>query len=142
MKTICLALCLLLAVASASNYKYDCDSDDIYTFDNDNFPHCQQDFDYVLVKFYSPSCPYSIKYAPQFAQAYKSLHGGAYNVAFGEVNIKTQSALRKKYSITSTPSTRLFVKSQNKWASYDGQRQSAPLVSWIKGQVDSYRNKH
>ena len=147
MKAIFIALFLLVAVASAANnnrYKY---NDDICQLDRNNFDQCQKDFDYFVVKFWSPSCPYSKKYAPEYIKARSVLRGGAYDITFAEVNCKLESALAKKYGVRSYPSTRFFNKRQNKWINYDGKRQSTPLVSWIKKLVDSDRqyrksNKH
>ena len=140
MKAIFVGLFLLVSLASATSYAYSYDADDhnILTLDHLSFPHAQIDYDYVLVKFWSPSCPYSTKYAPQYIKARGQVCTKAYpDVVFAEVNIKTELTLRKQYNILATPTTRLFVKNQNKWQNFDGERTYDVLSGWVKGRVDS-----
>ena len=138
MKAIFIALFVLVAAVSASKYNYKYDNDRIAYLDRNNFDQCQKDFDYILIKFWSPSCSYSKRFAPEFIRARSLIHGGDYDrVTFAQVNIKIETGIAKKYNVRSTPATRLFNKRQNKWINYDGSRDCDSLVSWVKKHVYS-----
>ena len=147
MKSVFITLFLIIAAVSASRYNYDHDSDDvnILALNKLSFEQVRIDYSYVLVKFWSPACPYSRRFAPEYIKARSLVCNNAYSDAvFTSVNIKTEIDIKRQFNILATPTTRLFVKNQNTWINYEGERRYDALSGWVKTRIDSDRifNKH
>ena len=142
MKSVFITLFLIIAAVSASRYHYDHDSDDvnILALNKLSFEQVRIDYSYVLVKFWSPACPYSRRYAPEYVRARSLVCTKAYSdVVFSSVNIKTELEIKKQFNILATPTTRLFAKNQNTWLNFDGERRSDILSGWVRDRVNSDR---
>ncbi|KAJ2690589.1 Thioredoxin domain-containing protein 5, partial [Coemansia spiralis] len=90
--------------------------------DAQNFDASIQD-DYWLVKYYSPTCPWSRRFAPTWEKVYTSLEDelAASGVKFGEVDCKASRAMCDAARIDGYPTVVFYNKGENKGEVPGGQ---------------------
>ncbi|KAI1717324.1 thioredoxin domain-containing protein [Ditylenchus destructor] len=106
--------------------------DDVYVLTDDNFDAFLEKYPTVLVEFYAPWCGHCKQLAPEYSLAATQLKN---SVPLAKVDATIQKELGKRYDIQGYPTIK-FWKNGQAPIDYDGDRDSAGIVEWIKAKTD------
>ncbi|KAL8586048.1 hypothetical protein ACOMHN_023691 [Nucella lapillus] len=121
-----LGLTLLVFVA-AEDVKQD---EGVYVLTTKNFDDFISDNEFVLAEFYAPWCGHCKSLAPEYSEAAKALKEEGSGIKLAKIDATVETALGEKFGIRGYPTLKFF-RSGNA-AEYQGGRQSADIVNWLK----------
>lgn len=87
----------------------------------------------VLVEFYAPWCGHCKKLEPEYTKAAKQLADDNVNVPLVKVDATVETKLGTEYGVNGYPTLKWFVGGSP--ADYDGPRDAAGIVAWIKSMT-------
>ena len=100
MKVLCL-LFVLIAAASATTYSLT--NGTLVELNDAQFNQSKLDFPYLLVRFYSPTCPWCKQFAPQYLAAAKQIKAANLGVTPAQVNVIANTRVRQQINIEHHP---------------------------------------
>jgi protein disulfide-isomerase/protein disulfide-isomerase A1 len=95
-----------------------------------NFKDAIGSDDPILVKFYAPWCGHCKSLEPEYEKAAKEMHDGGVKAALGKVDATVESKLAEAHDVRGYPTLKWF--EGGSASEYDGPRQAAGIVDWIK----------
>lgn len=86
--------------------------------------------DGLLAEFYAPWCGHCKKIAPEYEKAAQQLAADGSNVKLVKIDATVESSLATKHGVNGYPTLKWFVGGEP--MDYDGPREAAGIVNWIK----------
>lgn len=105
---------------------------DVYVLTDDNFEAFLKKYPTALIEFYAPWCGHCKTLAPEYSLAATELKD---SVPLAKVDATVHEALGKKFAIQGFPTLK-FWKENEEAIDYDGPRDSAGIVEWVKKKID------
>lgn len=87
----------------------------------------------ILIEFYAPWCGHCKKLEPEFIKAAKQLHEDGSTSLLVKVDATVETKLAADYSVNGYPTLKWFVGGSP--TDYDGPRDAAGIVTWIKSMT-------
>jgi len=110
-------------------------SSEIITIYASEFETKINQYEYLLVNFYSQDCPHSQALEPIFQQLSEIVSKSFNNVQLAKVYIVGQQSLINKYDIRGTPTIILFNKGESIGLFYS-EKSLRPIFTWLTKKVD------
>ncbi len=110
-------------------------SSEIVTIYASEFDTQINQYEYLLVNFYSQDCPHSRALDPIFQQLSDIVSKNFDNVKLAKVYIVGQQSLINKYDIRGTPTIILFNKGESV-GTFFSEKSLRPIITWLTKKID------
>ncbi|XP_050388560.1 protein disulfide-isomerase A4 [Patella vulgata] len=110
------------------------EEDNVLVLTTSNFDEVINTRENVLVEFYAPWCGHCKSLAPEYAEAAKTLKDNDPPVTLGKVDATVEEELGSRFEVSGYPTLKVFKNGQP--SDYDGPRQSAGIISYMKERAD------
>ncbi len=127
MKLLTIAVAALFVGALSADIIED---EGVLVLNKDNFDQALADNKYILVLFYSPSCPHSKALAPEYAKVAQELAGENSEIKLAKVDATKETELKERFEVTGYPTIEFF--RNGKSVDYSGGHTFTDIIAWLK----------
>jgi protein disulfide-isomerase A1 len=109
--------------------------DPVMNLTDNNFDATIPKYEFLVVEFFAPWCPYCKRFAPEYKKAASEVMAKTDRIAFARVDITKERALTKRFNIRGIPVVHVFNYGKHMNYTLFGARPADTVKRWLAYKI-------